>query len=339
MSPYAKAKLGWVEPIIIDSDGVYTITASYDTDMIYKIEEGFPAGEYLLIENRQRGKYDVQVPQGGLLIWHIDEKAEIDEEGHPGQMKWPHNGAHYKVALLQADGAYELEKGKNYGDGADPFHAGGVHSIGAGGTSNGKSHPNTDAYQNGNIYATGITIDNISKSDYKMSFRYQKGNRDNDFSGVLQTFFFGGNGQAGIMFDVFANNYMTINGFDIHTSSTEREIVEIWSRHGSRVGYEEDEKEWIFRGAVTIRGQGPGLATRARDFEEIFLKKGETHGIYISFTERLLIYSNGPTSSKNSIIAQNEDLLIYDGAGVKYPFGSAYESRSFNGAIRYTLDD
>lgn len=49
-------------------------SSSADTsDVVYRISRGFPAGEYLLIENRQPSGYDALLPRGGIAIYHIDE--------------------------------------------------------------------------------------------------------------------------------------------------------------------------------------------------------------------------------------------------------------------------
>lgn len=174
MSPFNKMKLGWIKPIELKKSGVYDIKASYNESMVYKIKDGFDKDEYLLIENRQPQLFDSTMPQGGLLIWHIDERATLDTDGSPGQDGWPENGNHYINALLQADGKYDLENGMNYGDGSDVFHGDGVDSIGPAGTSIGP-YPNTNMYQKGKIKETGHIIDQISKSGDVMTFRFTNG--------------------------------------------------------------------------------------------------------------------------------------------------------------------
>ena len=133
----------------------------------YRVDAGFPINEYLLIENRQPSGIESCMPQGGLAIWHIDDDANYNTEGYPGQGSWPANGNHYRVALLQADGNYNLEKGNNRGDSGDTHHGAGVDAIGPGPG----GHPNTDSYQDGsNIFQTGNTITNISNSGANMTF-------------------------------------------------------------------------------------------------------------------------------------------------------------------------
>ena len=168
-SPWSKERLGWYQPTVIDQPGQYVLNEAESFPEVFKISAGFPSNEYLLIENRQNSGFDCTIPQGGLLIWHIDENAGYNAQGWPGQSGWPGNGQHYKVAVLQADGNYDLEKGNNRGDAGDTHHALGVDAIGPGPG----NYPNTDAYQSGNVYPTGHLISNISVSGPSMSFCLQ----------------------------------------------------------------------------------------------------------------------------------------------------------------------
>ncbi|CAN5508622.1 hypothetical protein BH10PLA2_BH10PLA2_10650 [soil metagenome] len=172
-SAWSKIQLGWATPTPITSPGTYTAPASATSPTIFKITAGYPTGEYLLIENRQPVGFDVKIPagtggvQGGLAIWHIDERKPTNTEpGYPGQPGYPANNRHYKVALLQADGRYDLEKDANRGDGDDVYRAGFKTEV---------SHstvPNTDAYQNGTVINTHNTISSISASGPTITFKY-----------------------------------------------------------------------------------------------------------------------------------------------------------------------
>ena len=122
---------------------------------LYRIDLG--SSEYLLIENRQPISFDAKLPAGGLAIWHIDEAATNLVPGFPNQDGWPKNGKHYKVALLQADGKYDLEQAINSGDSGDLFYASGQSRLGP--SFMGGKYPNTDAYQGGLIKQSGVTIE------------------------------------------------------------------------------------------------------------------------------------------------------------------------------------
>lgn len=167
-SPWSKEELGWVNATVISASGQYSVAEAEFNNEFYKITQGFPSGEYLMVENRQNSGFDCSMPQGGLAIWHIDNDAGFNTEGYPGQRgrKFPENGKHYRVALLQADGNYDLERGNNRGDGGDVHHAAGVDAIGPGPG----GHPNTDTYQGGNVSSSGNTISNISASGSSMTF-------------------------------------------------------------------------------------------------------------------------------------------------------------------------
>ena len=126
------------------------------------------------MENRQAipDDFDEDIYEpGGVLIYHIDEVTNggilsvrfNEPAGHPNQNGWPGNGNHYPVALLQADGLYELEQGINNGDVGD-FYNSPEQSIEPNGGS-GSNFPNTDSYIDGNIVSTGISIRNFNFVD------------------------------------------------------------------------------------------------------------------------------------------------------------------------------
>jgi M6 family metalloprotease-like protein len=175
-SAWCKIRLGWVTPTPITSPGTYTAPASATSPTVFKITAGYPSGEYLLVENRQAVGFDQKIPsgtggaKGGLAIWHIDDlKGTNTDPGYPGQAGYPGNNKHYMVALLQADGKFDLEKGVNRGDGDDVYRGGFKTEI---------SHstvPNTDAYQNGTVVNTNNTISEISMTGPSMTFKYGTG--------------------------------------------------------------------------------------------------------------------------------------------------------------------
>ncbi|MHC4122189.1 MAG: M6 family metalloprotease domain-containing protein [Planctomycetota bacterium] len=169
---WSKIQLGWVTPTTIDLPGTYTAHRVEDNAEVFRIDLGYPSDEYLLIENRQPFGFESTIPQGGLAIWHIDDSKGTffennvnNDEGYPGQTGWPENGSHYRVALLQADGDYDLEK-DNYYDDTDLYHADDVSII------DNSTIPNTNAYKDGNIIVTDNAIFSISTSGPIMTFEF-----------------------------------------------------------------------------------------------------------------------------------------------------------------------
>jgi hypothetical protein len=122
-------RLGWSEPQRI-LPGAYVAPQAETSAVAYMIDSGYPSGEYLLVENRQPVGLDGALPQGGLAIWHVDEgKGSFsnddpnNDEGYPGQSGWPGNANHYRVAMLQADGTFDMDHGFDRGDSADVYRS------------------------------------------------------------------------------------------------------------------------------------------------------------------------------------------------------------------------
>ena len=89
---------------------------------IYVITDPFPDKEYLIIEMRFGMKWDEDFTGHGIVIYHVDNLAGDDNliqstRGFPGHSNWP--AEHYRVAVLQADGRYDIEQLINNGDETD----------------------------------------------------------------------------------------------------------------------------------------------------------------------------------------------------------------------------
>jgi M6 family metalloprotease-like protein len=153
MSPWTKIDLGFTQAREINTNGTYTARPSSDFPDYFIIKDGFKlGGEYLLIENRLNTGFDQGLLGNGILIYKIDETSEFpanERRGFPGQAGWPGNGNHYPIALLQADGKYDLENGKNNGDATDYFNSADQKLEPGNGelvASSQGTYPNTDGY-------------------------------------------------------------------------------------------------------------------------------------------------------------------------------------------------
>ncbi|MDA1160135.1 MAG: M6 family metalloprotease domain-containing protein [Planctomycetota bacterium] len=183
-SPWAKIQLKWLKPKELTASGYYRLQPIETKEDVYKIQQGFPENEYLLIENRQPVGFDRHLPggKGGLAIWHIDENKSTNREpGHPDVPGWPGNGAHYKVALLQADGRFDLERGSNYGDEEDLFRAGGVNRV-----SSLEPHGLRPYRIDARVRKVLHRISEISESDGLITFRYDVEESDDSNLGADQ---------------------------------------------------------------------------------------------------------------------------------------------------------
>lgn len=107
---WCKLQQNWVNTVTPTGNlQQVTIPPVISDNTIYRLwKDGGPGNEYFLLENRQQQQYDQYLPAAGLLIWHIDDDMADND-----------NSRHYKVALMQADGKNDLEKGNNEGDAGD----------------------------------------------------------------------------------------------------------------------------------------------------------------------------------------------------------------------------
>jgi hypothetical protein len=82
--------------------------------------DGAIVPEYYLVENRQQTGFDSYLPGEGVLIYHVDGGvSDMYNQWIEGEDAY--GDPHYRVALEQADGAYDLERANNTGDDGDPW--------------------------------------------------------------------------------------------------------------------------------------------------------------------------------------------------------------------------
>jgi len=127
MSAWSKYMLGWVDPVQVSTkltDETIGPAAAYADVYQFFPDNQTNSKEYYLIENRQRIGFDAGLPGTGLAIWHIDENmASYYNYDNKYECTDPGNCAdsHYRVALVQADGYWDLEIGYNRGDSGDLY--------------------------------------------------------------------------------------------------------------------------------------------------------------------------------------------------------------------------
>jgi M6 family metalloprotease-like protein len=156
---WCKIKLGWVTPTVVTGSlTAATIPSVETTATVYKL---FPnpnvTNEYFLVENRQRTGFDTPLPGSGLCVYHVDDNVGGNSaEWYPGHT----NNGHYHVALLQADGLFDLERNRSANAG-DPYPG-----TTGNRTLNSASTPNTNTYAGS---SNAVAVANISNSGALMT--------------------------------------------------------------------------------------------------------------------------------------------------------------------------
>ncbi len=163
LDAWSKAKLGWMTPQQVTGTPAAKAIGQAETSAdVFQLLPGTPgqSGEYFLIENRQKTGFDAGLPGSGLLIWHVDEsRTDNDHECFPGGPAC--SSQHYRVALEQADGLWDLERNNNRGDAGDPFPGSSAATTFSDGTS-----PSSALYGG---QASGVKISAISASGATMT--------------------------------------------------------------------------------------------------------------------------------------------------------------------------
>jgi len=147
---WCKKELGYVNPVslTINLTNEQIDATEYSPD-VYRLNSLDGSSiQFFLVENRRLMGFDEFLPGAGLLIYHVDESQDNNN-----------NQNRYLVAVEQADGDFDLEENRG-SDSGDPWP----------GSSNNRSFdslstPNSDYYS---YVQTDIAVTNISNSDSSM---------------------------------------------------------------------------------------------------------------------------------------------------------------------------
>ncbi|NHN38732.1 M6 family metalloprotease domain-containing protein [Pseudomaricurvus alcaniphilus] len=108
-----KTQHNWITVTQVHSSGQFSLKPyTANTGEVLKIvSPKYRRGQYLLLENRAKSGFDSDLPGEGLLVWKIDESADMFAPEKPA------------LLLVQADGRRQLETPNdwNTGDAGDPF--------------------------------------------------------------------------------------------------------------------------------------------------------------------------------------------------------------------------
>jgi immune inhibitor A len=143
-SAWCKLGQGWVAITNRASNGSITLNDVKTDHTIHRFwKDGAAGDEYFLVEYRRKTGYDRELPGEGVLIYHVDDTVESnDNERHP------------LVKLMEADNLNHLHNGSNRGDDGDPYPGRSANRV-----FDGRSTPGSKSYAG---IETCVSLTNIT---------------------------------------------------------------------------------------------------------------------------------------------------------------------------------
>jgi len=207
---YTKVQFGWVTPVVLNSPATITsMPNSAENPVAYRINTG-NGSEHYLLENRQRVKFDTNIPGDGLLIYHVHSSVGTSciNCTHPQRM--------YPVCA-SSNVAIPVAGSNNYGS---------INSAGCPfpGTSNktafnGTSTPRMFYWNNTVIHDKPITEISHNTSNKTISFNFMGGGEEPGIIPVTDI--------TGVSTSITAGTPLTLTGTVVPGSATHQAIV--WS--------------------------------------------------------------------------------------------------------------
>ena len=146
----------------------------------------------------------------------------------------------------------------------------------------------------------------------------------------LTTTYASNNGLDGNMFDILALEDVQIFSFDCNFYAGQVD-VEIYTVAGGYVGHEAIPGDWTLVASGTVTSPGPDQPTPLTFPIDIPILAGQVMGLYItSANDPGIKYTDG-----TGLVYSSNEMELYEGCGVAYPFGNTYQPRTWNGTVYY----
>jgi PKD repeat protein len=138
---------------------------------------------------------------------------------------------------------------------------------------------------------------------------------------------------AGNMFDITAKSTFTIDSFMVTFFSAVKDVVEVYYKQGTYVGYEAKASAWTLAGSATVTGvaYSSGMTPVHIRFAVPFIA-GKTYGMYVRLKTNNLAYDVGSKTFTNA------DMTLNTGISLPGKFGTPIvPKRNWNGQIFYHI--
>lgn len=156
---FSKWLLDWVDPVVISTTGTQSVTLRSAADFAdaVLVMPGFdpanPFSEFFMVQNRRQTGNDLELPNSGIIIWHVDATLQSPPDPTDSWAPFAFNNSttpHKLLRLMEADGCEDIER-FGVADAGDFYEMGDTFGT--------DTTPNSNDYEDS---ATGIVVDNIS---------------------------------------------------------------------------------------------------------------------------------------------------------------------------------
>ena len=345
-SAWSLARLGWIG---VGNENLVEVEQSLRDVVIEDIDRGgkvykipIHQDEYFLLENRQRSGsyYDRNIPAGGLLIWHVDERADNDEERHkqvdlvcadglymdrgfPGRQADPVWGRD-NLDFRSRDSSYNSAHNGNEGDASDPFD--GVRWTRFAHDTNPALSAHTGLGRN---MPLGMAVDNIRAEGDRMIVDILLGQpleghiqRDTTWSGEV----------------VLGGDVVVERGATLTIAGGTTVLFEP-RRDSRQSGFDPGRSELLVLGDLKMEGGGVNFAAagkrpRAHDWSGIYLLNGQSldlEDVRIRHARHDLVRSHLPAGTtrwsgrvdipRDLVVPKNSELVVEAGTRVGFTSG------------------